>query len=65
MVGGGKDWGEKLISNNFTSHSFGQVILLRKNCRRILIAKFEIVSQQIAVVNVNTPAGSQECDYEY
>ena len=30
------------------------------NSRRILIAKFEIVSNQIAVVNVHDPARSQE-----
>ena len=30
------------------------------NSRRILITKFEMVSNQIAVVNVYAPAGSQE-----
>ena len=64
------EWGGKLISNDFTSHSSGQVILFRKgvikhvnivyNSRRILIAKIEIVSNQIAVVNVYAPARSQE-----
>ena len=63
-----KEWGGKLISNDFPSHSSGQVILFRKgvikdvnivyNSRRILITKFEIVSNQIAVVNA--PARSQE-----
>ena len=65
-----KEWGGKLVSNDFTSHSSGQVILFRKgvikdvnivyNSRRILINKFEIVSNQIAVANVFAPAGSQE-----
>ena len=65
-----KEWGGKLISNDFTSHSSGQVILFRKgvikdvnivyNSRRILITKFEIVSNQIAVVNAHAPARSQE-----
>ena len=66
----GKEWGGKLISNDLTSHSSGQVILFRKGVikdvnivyksRRILIIKFEIVSNQIAVANVFAPAGSQE-----
>ena len=30
------------------------------NSRRILITKFEMMSNQIAVVNVYVPAGSQE-----
>ena len=30
------------------------------NSRRILITKFEMVSNQIAVVNVYAPAGSQD-----
>ena len=30
------------------------------NSRRILVTKFEMVSNQIAVVNVYVPAGSQE-----
>ena len=30
------------------------------NSRRILVTKFEIVSNQIAVVNVYVPAGSQD-----
>ena len=65
-----KEWGGKLISNDFPSHSSGQVILFRKgvikdvnivyNSRRILITKFEIVSNQIAVVNAHAPARSQE-----
>ena len=63
-----KEWGGKLISNDFTSLSSGQIILFRKgvikdvnivyNSRRILIAKIEIVSNQIAVVNVYAPARS-------
>ena len=66
-----KEWGGKLIYNECTSHSSGQVILFRNgvtinevnivyNSRRILITKFEMVSNQIAVVNVYAPAGSQE-----
>ena len=65
-----KEWGGKLIFNDFTSHCFGQVILLSKgvfkdvnivyHSKRILIAKIEIVSNQIAVVNVYAPARSQE-----
>ena len=65
-----KEWGGKLIDNECTSHSSGQVILFRNgvtinevnivyNSRRILITKFEMVSNQIAVVNVYAPAGSQ------
>ena len=33
---------------------------MSKNPRRILITKFEMVSNQIAVVNVYVPAGPQE-----
>ena len=66
-----KEWGGKLIYNECTSHSSGQVILLRNgvtisevnivyNSRRILITKFEMVSNQIAAVNVYAPAGPQE-----
>ena len=58
------------------SHSSGQVILFRNgvtinevsivyNSRRILITNFEMVSNQIAVVNVYAPAGSQEKHYYY
>ena len=65
----GKRWGGKLISNDFTSHISDQVIFLfRKgvikdvnivyNSGRILITKFEIVSNQITVVNVYAPARS-------
>ena len=66
-----KECGGKLIYNECTSHSSGQVILFRNgvtisevnivyNSRRILITKFEMVSNQIAAVNVYAPAGSQE-----
>ena len=66
-----KEWGGKLIYNECTYHSSGQVILFRNgvtinevnivyNSRRILITKFEMVSNQIAVVNMYAPAGSQE-----
>ena len=65
-----KELGGKLMSNNFTSHNSGLVILFRKgvikdvnivyNCRRILMTKFEMMSNQVAVVNVCAPAGSQE-----
>ena len=65
-----KEWGGKLIYNECTSHSSGQVILFRNgvtinevnivyNSRRILITKFEMVSNQNAVVNVYAPAGSK------
>ena len=61
--GWGKEWGGKLIYNECTSHSSGQVILFRNgvtinevnivyNSGRILITKFKMVSNQIAVVNV-------------
>ena len=66
-----KEWGGKLIYNECTSHSSGLVSLFRNgvtinevnivyNSRRILITNFEMVSNQIAVVNVYAPAGSQE-----
>ena len=66
-----KEWGGKLIYDDGTSHSSGQAILFRNgvtinevsivyNSRRILITKFEMVSNQIAVVNVYAPVGSQE-----
>ena len=64
-----KELGGKLMSNNFTSHNSGLVILFRKgvikdvnivyNCRRILMTQFEMMSNQIAVVNVYAPARSQ------
>ena len=60
----------KYIYNACTSHSSGQVILFRNgvtinevnivyNSRRILITKYEMVRNQIAVVNMYAPAGSQ------
>ena len=66
-----KEWGGKLIYNECTSHSSAEVILFRNgvtinevnivyNSRRILITKFKMVSNQIAVVNVYAPAGSQD-----
>ena len=66
-----KEWGGRQIYNECTYHSSGQVILFRNgvtinevnivyNSRRILITKFEMVSNQNAVVNVYAPAGSQE-----
>ena len=66
-----KEWGGKLIYNECTYHSSGQVILFRNgvtiyevnivyNSRRIIMTKFEMVSNQNAVVNVYAPARSQE-----
>ena len=66
-----EEWVGKLIYNECTSDSSGQVILFRNgvtinevnivyNSRRILITKFEMVSNQTAVVNVYAPAGSHE-----
>ena len=63
-----RDGKKRVIYNE--SHSSGQVILFRNgvtinevnivyNSRRILITNFEMVSNQIAVVNVYAPAGSQ------
>ena len=59
-----------MISNDFTSHSSGQVILFRNGVinninivysfRRIRITEFEMVSKQIAVGNVYVPAGSRQ-----
>ena len=61
-----KEWGGRQIYNECTYHSSGQVISFRTdevnivyNSRRILITKFEMMSNQIAVVNVYVPAGSQ------
>ena len=69
--GWGKESGGKLIYNECTYHRSGQVILSRNgvtiyevnivyNSRRILMTKFEMVSNQNAVVNVYAPARSQE-----
>ena len=69
-----KEWGGKLIYNECTYHSSGQVILFRNgvtiyevnivyNSRRIIITKFELVSNQNAVVNVYAPARSQEKEF--
>ena len=65
-----EEWVGKLIYNECTSDSSGQVILFRNgviinevntvyNSRRIFITKFQMVSNQIAPVNVCAPAGSQ------
>ena len=60
-----KEWGGRQIYNEYTYHSSGQVISFRTdevnivyNSRRILITKCEMMSNQIAVVNVYVPAGS-------
>ena len=66
-----KEWDGRQIYNECTYHSSGQVILFRNgvtinevnieyNSRRILITKFEMVSNQNAVVNVYAPVGSKE-----
>ena len=61
-----KEWGGRQIYNECTYQSSGQVVLFRTdevnivyNSRRILITKFEMMSKQIALVNVYVPAGSQ------
>ena len=65
-----KEWGGEMFSHEFSSHSSGQIILMKKstfdnvtltyNSRRIQIVEFEIQSKKIAMVNVYAPNKSLE-----
>ena len=59
------EWGGDFVSNNFNSHSCGQIILLRKNVfdnvvvlkssRRILVVQVKFQNKKIIIVNVYAP----------
>ena len=72
-----REWGKgHFVSNNFSSHSCGQIILFRKNLvdtyniiynsKRILAVEVEVLEKSIAIVNVYAPNNNMEktCFFE-